>query len=317
MSVQSRQSQNQDPQNELLTPPEPKGSKVAKAKSSDDVILDAVRKAISALPDLLPLSGTKALFSAKQADLAERAVSEGYLAKKELIPAGAKGKKPKPVVCALVTEVGARKVAEAGGAHDLKSVLESLRSAVEKLGAPPARQDPAEFRTAIEKATTTCVNAINTAFAGLRDDVLRAVAPSGSSAIDPAPILTGIAAALGKIEPTVVKIPVLAEQAAPAPTPKPTTPATTVADEIITFVSEWAREKSVGCQFDVLMEHLRRRQSDLTIGAFQDALRNLYDAGRIRLTGWPKMLDDMPEPELALFVSSKVMYYAHPAQGHG
>ena len=42
--------------------------------------------------------------------------------------------------------------------------------------------------------------------------------------------------------------------------------------------------KTVGCQFDDLWNHLQKRHPDLTIGAFQDALRKLHNAGRIR--GW-------------------------------
>jgi hypothetical protein len=55
----------------------------------------------------------------------------------------------------------------------------------------------------------------------------------------------------------------------------------------------------------------------LTIGAFHDALRRLADGGRLRLSGWPKILDDVPDPQLALFVSSKVTYSAHPIRPAG
>jgi len=63
--------------------------------------------------------------------------------------------------------------------------------------------------------------------------------------------------------------------------------------------------------------YLKEWHPQLTPGAFQDALRKLYDAGRLRLGGWPRMLDDIPQPQLAFFVSSTVMYYAHPAHPIG
>jgi non-ribosomal peptide synthetase component F len=119
-----------------------------------------------------------------------------------------------------------------------------------------------------------------------------------------------------------VKTPEFPSVTSTPPTPTPASPpaavsTATLEDAIAEFVAAWAREKTVGCQFDVLWNHLKERHPQLTIGAFQDALRALHNASRIRLSGWPRMLDDMPQPNLALFISSKVMYYAQPAQPHG
>ena len=48
----------------------------------------------------------------------------------------------------------------------------------------------------------------------------------------------------------------------------------------------------------------------MQVGGFQDLMRTLHDNNVIRLAGWSGSLDRIPEPEFALFVSNKVMYYA-------
>ena len=58
---------------------------------------------------------------------------------------------------------------------------------------------------------------------------------------------------------------------------------------------------------------LRGGHPEMTAGTFHDALRRLDRDGRIKLGGWPKSINDLPEPELALFVRHKVVYYATPS----
>lgn len=98
---------------------------------------------------------------------------------------------------------------------------------------------------------------------------------------------------------------------------KPTTGPSGIEEAIVAFVNRWAEKKTVGCQFNVMWEEMKKTHPQMTIGTFQDALRKLSEAGRVRLGGWPRMLDDMPQPQLAFFVSSKVMYYAHPGEVKG
>jgi hypothetical protein len=242
---------------------------VATAKPAVDPLLDGLKRAIDALPSLLPLIGTKgkALFVKAQAATVERAVADGYLMTRE-VTAAAKGKKAASTVYGVITEAGARKLAETGGAQDVKPVLEALRGAVEKLGHTAARHDATEIRKAIESATATCVTTINAAFGGLREEVMTAFSGGGQSATD----------------------------------------------EIVAFVTNWAREKTVGPPFDEIMKYLKGRHPNLTVGAFHDALRGLANATppRLRLSGWSKTIHELPDPELALFVKHTVTYYAHP-----
>jgi hypothetical protein len=236
--------------------------------------------------------------------LADLAIAQGSLFSKE--EKVKKGKASKKVVYGILTEKGLRRVMDADSP---KAALEALVPAVQALGKQPPPPNPDAFRTELAKATQTCVGAIQEAFTKLQSAVLTALAPPSGPPLDPGMVLNSLRRALERVEA--------------APNPRlPPTPLANAADSgleeaIVAFVQNWASVKSVGCQFDVVWKHLKDQQPNLTVGGFQDALRKLSDAGRIRLGGWPRMLDDLPQPELALFVSSKVMYYAHPAQANG
>ncbi|MCE9568162.1 MAG: hypothetical protein K8U57_39670 [Planctomycetes bacterium] len=280
---------------------------MAKAKSPDEIIVDALTKAFNALPTAIPLSGSKSLFTAAQGNLAEQAVQDGYLTKSVRSVPGGKGKS-KQIEFGVLTKAGILKVVEKDSP---KAALEALLPAIEKIGKPATQPSPSEFKASLETATATCVAAIQTAFASLQRDVLHHITPADGSA-DPAPVLAALRFALEKVEPVVVELP------AP-PLPATTNPPTglsvkTLVAEVVDFVKATAQERSVGCDFEELFNHLQKRHPDLSIGTFHDTLRNLEETNQIRLGGWARALDDMTRPELALFISYKVMYYAHPAQ---
>ena len=288
-----------------------------KAPTTDEsVILAALRKALSDPSVPRPLKGRDSLFTPKQSAIAEKAIAEGYFEKREGPPGKGRGKAAKPVVL-VVTEKGARRLADE---DDVKPLLESLRAAVEKVGTPPPPLDTAEFGRAVEKATATCVGEIQSAFAKLSDDVLRAAVPATGATADPGPVLAAIVAALEKVKaPAEIRIPVpaapVAEVQKTGETPKPAAdPLPEIENEIVAFVEETAARTGVGCEFGELFEHLRAKRKTLSIGTFHDALRALDDAGRVRLKDWPRMLDEMPRPELALLLSSTVMYHVQPAR---
>ncbi len=295
---------------------------MAKAKPTVDPVRAALKSALDNYANPLPLIGAKGkgLFAKAQSADAERAVAEGWLTKRvqriEVPPGKGKNAKPKFVseTFGILTEAGARKLAETSETQELKPVLEAIRNAVGKLGEPAPALNPAEFSSAVEAATGTCVAAINTAFDRLRGEVLAALP---STATNPAPIYTAIEAALTKLQPTIMRVPLIeAPTSPPAPqlSPAPTTPPIT--EEIVAFVNDWARLRTVGPPFDEIMKHLRARHPNLSVGAFHDALRKLSSGhpARLKLSGWPKTLNELPEPELALFVKHTVTYYAHPNQ---
>jgi hypothetical protein len=284
---------------------------MAKLVSLDEAILAGLRKAVRALPANLIMYGTKGVFASRgEGPLhAQTAIERGFLiAKKETDKTG---KKPKTVEYAIITEKGFQHVADADGP---KAVLEALLPAVQVLGKAPNSPDPAAFRSELERATETCVNVIRESFGKLEGAVLKALSPPTAPAANSGMILQALHRALERVKSPVP----IVTPAAPPPIANPTDQTLAALDsEILTFLGNWSKEKSVGCQFDVLWNHLLTRHPQLSTGTFQDALRGLYEANRIRLTGWPRMHDEIPLPQLAFFVSSKVMYYAHPAHTSG
>jgi hypothetical protein len=246
---------------------------------------------------------------AKGKELAENAISQGFLTSKE--EKVKSGKSTKKVVYGLLTEKGIRRVVDADSP---KAALEALLSAMQALSRHPDPPKPEAFRAELTRATETCVNAIKEAFANLQGEVVKALTPPSAAAVDPRPVLNALQHALERVQAPVR--PTVPSATEPSPNPPPfSNPA--LEEAIVAFVNSWAKEKTVGCQFDVLWNHLKGRHPELTVGAFQDALRKLHEAGRIRLGGWARMLDDIPQPQLAFFVSSKVMYYAQPSHANG
>jgi hypothetical protein len=205
-----------------------------------------------------------------------------------------------------ITEAGRMYLAEADSP---KPLLEALLKEVRRLGqsAPPSPVDSTAFVVEVERANRECLTAVEKAFAGLQKDLqaaflgmqqaVVAAIPKPPPAPEPGPTLRMVEEAVKRID------------ASPVSSSPPTT---SIDEEIVSFVQTWAREKSVGPPFDVLMKDLKQRRVDLSIGEFHNALRSLERKGRIKLSVWSKSIPELPEPELALFVTHKVMYYAHP-----
>jgi len=275
-----------------------------KITTPEDAVLAGLAKAFQALPDTLPLVGTGSLFGKAGADAADRAVAAGYLDRRE--GAVGTGKKRKTVTKGVLTEIGLQKVLDRDSP---KAQLEALAPVIERLGQAPLAPDTGAIRAELGKATAACVRAVEEAVARMQQAVLDAL-PRTPAGVPVAPVLSAVRAAADRVK---------------AP-PRPPAPATVAATpngdvwsssgldgEIKSFVRATAARTTVGCAFDALMGHLRAAHPKLSVGAFHDALRRLYDAHAIRLGGWPKSIQELPEPDLALFVSHKVMYYAHPA----
>jgi hypothetical protein len=243
-----------------------------------------------------------------------------------------------------LTEAGRKYLAEA---DDLKPLLESLVAVVSKLPAPvppPPPPDPTAFRaaiqhaappfgTAIEKATEEITRSVatvigkafsdlqktvGTALGNLEQAVVAALPPpvpaTTAPQVDALMVLATIRSAVERIQAPAIPPPV-----APSPAPPPLGPLQALpssgelGDEIVRFVGEWSRGRPTGPSFEVVWKHLRAQNPDLSVSTFQDVLRKLDEARRIKLGVWSQSIPDLPEPEIALFVSHKVMYYAHPA----
>jgi hypothetical protein len=81
--------------------------------------------------------------------------------------------------------------------------------------------------------------------------------------------------------------------------------------DLVSFVRSWQHQRGTGCPLPDLYSHVRGRHPALTIGGFHDRLRALHASHVMRLSGMSGSLDDLRDPETALLVSSKVMYYAN------
>jgi hypothetical protein len=287
---------------------------VAKSVPPDEADLSALRKAAAALPAKLPITGKGGLFpgGAKGKQLIDLALAEGFLAAQE--ERVKSGKSSKKVTYALVTEKGLRRVVDE---DTPKAALHTLLLAVQALQQQPNPVNTEAFRAGLARAAEECVAAIKEAFAGLEGKVLKALAPPPTPAVSAGAVLQALQRALERVEAPVLPVFSSTPATASSAQPQSATPPPVLEDATASFVDAWAKGRAVGCPFDGLWDHLKERYPDLTIGAFHDALRSLHDAGRIRLSGWPRMLDDLPQPGLALFVSSKVMYYAQPAHPSG
>lgn len=282
---------------------------MAKSAAPPDAaaILSGLRKALVGARRLTG-DGEESLFpkGAGGKKLAQAAIDQGLL----LVRMEKAGGKGKPVEFGELTVTGRKHVLTS---DDPKPILEALLPSVKALFRPaiPA-ENPIAFRQEVEKAKADCVKAIEDAITKQQEAVTKALgqleqsltsslaAQTPPPAVDPGPALAALEAALARVT-------------APATAPATDRSPSALEDPIVAFLEKWAR----GCQFDVLWNYLKEQHLLITIGAFQDTLRALADAGRIRLSGWPRMIDDIPHPELALYVSSKVMYYAHPAHSNG
>jgi hypothetical protein len=213
---------------------------------------------------------------------------------------------------------------------DPKPILESLLTAMARLAAPARSPNPdieqkihqardsckkavedsaAACQLAIEKACAQHTQASSKALSQLETSLLSAVVAIRPIPIDAASISSAIEGALQRLNqpnPRTVTSPTRSDSG---------TDHAELQAEIIAQVDQWHRSKSTGVPFDELWNRLRPRFATLQIGEFHDALRQLFPS-RIRLSGWGRVHDEMPAPELALFISTKVMYYAHPAHAN-
>ncbi len=80
---------------------------------------------------------------------------------------------------------------------------------------------------------------------------------------------------------------------------------------LLARLAEWqASGASEDCPLPELHRRAQTTISGLTLGMFHDALRRLYDAGRIYLHPWTGPLHALPQPPFALLVGHEIAYYA-------
>jgi hypothetical protein len=70
-----------------------------------------------------------------------------------------------------------------------------------------------------------------------------------------------------------------------------------------------AADKAGDCPLPELFAALRQKHADLSVTAFHDGLRRLYDRNAVRLLPFPGQPGDLPEPEYALLDGAALLYY--------
>jgi hypothetical protein len=175
---------------------------VAKKESSEEAILNALRKAIAELPNSLPIVGKDGLFpgGAKGKELYEQAVSSGYLrVSEEKVKSGSRSKK---VLKGLILEQGIQKVIQTDSP---KAALEALLPALQSLGKRPPPPDIEAFRQELNRATKTCLDAMTAAFSKLESDVLKTIEPSlVQPAVTPEAVISAVQQAIERVKPMMM-----------------------------------------------------------------------------------------------------------------
>lgn len=216
-------------------------------------------------------------------------------------------KSKKTLDIGVITEAGLTLLANL---ESPRAALEALLPAVESLGTPAVAPSLDSIQAEIQKAITTLNSSLTSHFYNLQKSLETSLQPQADKGPDAGVVLTALQHAVERVKTPVHQVAVPAQPAVVA-SPASAVDTGILEKEMAEFVRMHVAETTVGCQLDVVMKHVRQLLPDVTIGEFHDALRKLHDASTIRLGGWPKTIYELPEPELALFVSSKVMYYAH------
>lgn len=91
------------------------------------------------------------------------------------------------------------------------------------------------------------------------------------------------------------------------PSPTASSPQNTLTDAVLAELTRW---QNSGASEDCPLPHLFGQVKANSIGAFHDALRQLYERDKIYLHPWTGPLYDLPEPPYALLIGHEIAYYA-------
>lgn len=269
--------------------------------SIEEELAAALRPVLVSGPLPLQKSGQKpGIFPAGAAGkrLGPEALTRGLI-QECVFPHPTKKGRAKPVAHYRITAQGQRFVLE----HDNpKKVIEELAAAVRQMS---GQQDNLQESSLLDEFRELLAEHLQQ-IQGKVQQVVQDVQARASIAerIEQAVQLAEQAAERARQQ--VVAVP-------PPPASEPATPA--AANKWIEKVEPYLRgrrERSVAgdCPLGELYRFLHQEHPELTIGHYHDALRQLHEAGRIRLSGWSGPLENLPEPNLAMFIAHKVMYYA-------
>lgn len=277
-----------------------------KLETVEDKLTEALRPVLGG--QLLPLQKAgknPGIFPAGATGkkLADEAINRGLVHEGEPVAPAKKGGKPKPQY--RITPKGLQFVLDRDSP---KEALNALQVALREMTAQlPGKQETTFPLEELRESLNSQYQQFQAALTQAAADSDKRIQERNQK-IDR---LTGTIQAVEKAVERASKQPAIP---VPSPTPPKESPmsgSNAWTKEIEQFLVTRRENGTVGdCTLPELFTFLRQREPELSIGHYHDALRKLHTEDRIRLSGWSGPLENLPQPNLAMFIAHKVMYYA-------
>lgn len=282
-----------------------------KTETLDERVLAALRPALAGQPLPLQASGKNTgIFPSGAAGkaLAMEALNRGLVQQRD-DPATAAKKNGKAKPHFSITTKGQEFVLE----HDSpKGALEAVQIAVRQLSDQLSsfdRQSPGDENRILDGLQELFAQQFRALHATLQD----AAAASRQAAETHLKRIDSAQQVIQMVEKAIERV--SQQQSVPPPpalaVPQPEATPTSWGAKVVSFLRSRRDSGTPGdCPLPELYDFLHRQHPALSIGHFHDTLRQSHNDGRIRLSGWSGPLENLPHPNLAIFIAHKVMYYA-------
>ena len=239
--------------------------------------------------------------------LADEAVKRGLVEQGSIQPPKAKRGKPNPLYC--ITSQGQQFVLDQDSP---KIALETVQSAIKELaGQLNGLNQPAQGETQF-------LDQMQEQFSKLFDQVQKTIhdtAEQSRKAIqEKIQKIVHLQQSIQNFEKVVERACTKAAPSLPMASSPPSGSASSDSHwtkEVESYLRTRREAGTLGdCPLPELYNFLRGKHPGLTIGQYHDGLRWLDTENRVRLSGWSGPLQNIPEPDLAMSLAHKVMYYA-------
>jgi hypothetical protein len=274
----------------------------AKTETLDEKLATSLRHVLGGQPLPLQSAGkSPGIFpsGATGKPVADEALNRGLVEQVQATPP-AKGKKPRPLFA--ITALGQQFVLDRDSP---KEALEGIQVALRELTTQFVNNQPSGDRTDLLQGLNTL---LDRHFQEIQLAVKTVVAEAGKAERLQARRVEDVHRVIQLVEKAVEG---LAKQPPLRPVPVMPRSDDTWTHEVEPYLHARRENRTPGdCPIPELFDALKKRHATLTVGSFHDGLRRLHDANQIRLGGWSGPLENLPQPNLAMLVAHKVMYYA-------
>ncbi|NLF71516.1 MAG: hypothetical protein GX575_20980 [Candidatus Anammoximicrobium sp.] len=259
---------------------------MAKTASPEELVREAIERAL-ADPTPRKLHGTKSnpgIFLASSA--AAKAAAQQCLEQELIVPCGEQRTKTKAVPLYGLAPAGIRYLLE----HDpVRQLLTATQEGVGRL--VQTSDECQQVLTRVQQQVARLQEVVQHALTRLQPP-------------DVAPMLAAMhAAQRGAGSQTSRSAVEAAGGGAGAASPQ-------LADELLQHVLQHKRQSPLRpMDLPQLFRFARSRQPTLSLGQFHDLVRQLADAGRVRLSPFTQAMYQLPEPQCAMIVGREMMYY--------